>query len=266
MKRGVSLRGAASLAAVVLVACGDSTDPGEFDPGALLTDALIAGHATTASLDAIPDTVFDYIRDNYRVYYGHTSHGSQIVTGLNMLADEAASYEVPHFHEVGDDLGHNGDVSWAAATRSFLDAHPEYNVVMWSWCGGVSDNTQAGIQTYLNAMQQLESDYPNVLFVYMTGHLDGSGPSGNLYERNNQIRSFVADNDRVLFDFADIESYDPAGNYHPDDNDGCNWCTNWCASNSCPPCGSCAHSHCFNCYQKGKAFWWMMARVAGWRP
>ena len=117
-----------------------------------------------------------------------------------------------------------------------------------------------------NAMQQLESDYPNVLFVYMTGHLDGSGPSGNLYQRNNQIRSFVADNDRVLFDFADIESYDPAGNYHPDGNDGCSWCTAWCASNSCPPCGSCAHSHCFNCYQKGKAFWWMMARVAGWRP
>ena len=25
-----------------------------------------------------------------------------------------------------------------------------------------------------------------------------------------------------------------------------------------------AHSHCLNCYQKGKAFWWMMARIAGW--
>jgi hypothetical protein len=26
----------------------------------------------------------------------------------------------------------------------------------------------------------------------------------------------------------------------------------------------CAHSHCFNCYLKGKAFWWLLARMAGW--
>ena len=38
----------------------------------------------------------------------------------------------------------------------------------------------------------------------------------------------------------------------------------WCASHSCPTCGDCPHSHCFNCYQKGKAFWWMMAKIYGW--
>ena len=65
---------------------------------------------------------------------------------------------------------------------------------------------------------------------------------------------------------SDIESYDPDGNYYPDASDDCGWCSTWCAGHSCPACGSCAHSHCFNCYLKGKAFWWMMARLAGWEP
>jgi len=105
----------------------------------------------------------------------------------------------------------------------------------------------------------LENDFPGVLFIYMTGHLDGTGPSGNLYQRNNQIRAYCSANDKILFDFADIESYDPDGTYYPDEGDACSWCTDWCAENDCEDCGGCAHSHCFNCYQKGKAFWWMMA-------
>jgi len=33
----------------------------------------------------------------------------------------------------------------------------------------VSDNTPSGIAAYLNAMNQLEQEYPAVRFVYMTG-------------------------------------------------------------------------------------------------
>jgi hypothetical protein len=135
---------------------------------------------------------------------------------------------------------------------------------MWSWCGGASDNTETGINIYLDSMSVLEMDYPSVTFVYMTGHLDGGGPEGNLYFCNNLIRDFCANNGKVLFDFADIESYDPDGTYYPYESDGCAWCSDWCAVHTCPGCGSCAHSHCFNCYQKGKAFWWMMAKIRGW--
>jgi len=226
---------------------------------------IIADDNAVAQFDDIPSALFDSIRDDYRFFYGHTSHGSQIMTGLDILVDEdPILYARPQFHEYGDDLGHTGDTSWVQPTRDWLDAHPETNVVMWSWCGGCSDNNEEGIATYLAAMSQLEIDYAAVTFVYMTGHLDGSGPDGDLYRNNNQIRDYCVTYDKVLFDFADIESWDPDGNYYPDETDACYWCYDWCAEHNCPDCGSCAHSHCFNCYLKGKGFWWMMATVSGW--
>jgi len=123
-------------------------------------------------------------------------------------------------------------------------------------------------------MNQLETDYPGVTFVYMTGHLDGTGVAGNLHVRNNQIRDYCIANNKVLFDFADIESYDPDGNYYldrgADDNcnyDGGNWAIEWCAAHPgnslCDWC-DCAHSQPLNCNLKARAFWWMLARLAGW--
>ena len=76
------------------------------------------------------------------------------------------------------DLGIPSD--WAQKTRNYLDnpANSDVNVVMWSWCGQVSSASSATVTSYLDQMNQLESDYPDVKFVYMTGHLDGSGDAG----------------------------------------------------------------------------------------
>jgi len=258
--------------------------------------AIIIDH-TCCGLSEVPTSQVDIAKSNLRIAYEHTSHGSQIPTGMAVVnaTNPGGQYDYSNgggagildFHDNamasyspnGQDLGNPDRTSWEGSTRAYLAANPDVNVIMWSWCGQVSSATIGDITTYLDLMNQLELDFSTVTFIYMTGHLDGSGETGNLHLRNNQIRDFCTKNGKVLFDFADIESYDPDGEYFRDrdandecyyDSDGngsrdANWAMEWCAANpgQCPSC-SCAHSQCINCYQKGRAFWWMAARIAGW--
>jgi uncharacterized repeat protein (TIGR01451 family) len=253
---------------------------------------IIVDHTCT-DLSQIPEEWIEQAKKLLRVSYGHTSHGSQLVTGMEVLEANTASglYDfntdgavTPDVLSLADytpsgDLGAPDRTTWADETRDYLDQPGNNrNVVVWSWCGQVSNATSANIQTYLNLMNGLEEDYPGVTFVYMTGHLDGSGVEGNLNVRNEQIRRYVRDHNKVLFDFADIESYDPDGDeflsryaddgcYYSCGGGSCNWANQWCAAHGSDPlCDSCdcAHSEPLNCNLKGRAFWWMLARIAGW--
>ena len=255
----------------------------------LLGQGIIIDHTCT-DISKVPTDWINTAKGLFRLSYRHTSHGSQIVSGMQVLMGQSPFYSYNqdgsggalslHDYEPSGDLGNPNRTEWAARTRTLLNSQGcDRNMIMWSWCGQASSATPADIDTYLGLMAALEADFPGVIFIYMTGHTDGTGVTGNLHQRNEQIRSFCRNNNRVLFDFADIESYDPDGNYFLDKgvNDNCdydsdgngsrdsNWASLWCAANPgmCSSC-SCAHSQSLNCDLKGRAFWWMMARLSGW--
>ena len=283
--------------------------------------ALVVDHTSSMAFDNIPDEAIAQAKQNLRIDYGHTSHGSQIFTGTNILQGLAQNSRVlcdnsttgNDIYQYCDDyssplpdgflsfwgmrlspaydLANPNRTAWYYATRAQLDKpNNNRNVIMWSWSGQVATSSEENISLYLDLMAQLEQDYPNITFVYMTATLDGSGKSGNLNQRNEQIRNFVRGTDRVLYDYADIESYDPSENefmtrlardstrYDGDNtgtlwDDNSYWAVEWCAAhpeetnNLCAfrdGSVACAHTDPLNCNIKARAFWWMLAKLAGW--
>jgi hypothetical protein len=253
--------------------------------------AIIVDHRYT-NLSEISEQWIKQAKSNLCIAYGHTSHGSQLTTGMTGLisfkgelyvyngtgADSALVLRDNPFSGAND-LGNPNRTVWATSTRNYLADHPEVNVIIWSWCGQVSSADSSDIVTYLDLMNNLEYDYSDVHFVYMTGHVDGTGLDGNLHIRNEQIRQYCITNKKILYDYADIEMYNPDGTYFGDKipNDNCdydsdadgtrdaNWAIEWQDAHPGEwyDCSS-AHSQPLNANQKAYAAWSLWAILACW--
>ena len=59
-------------------------------------DAIVADHFAVSKFAQIPSSVIEQITADLDFFYGHTSHGSQIMTGLSLLQAENALYTRPY--------------------------------------------------------------------------------------------------------------------------------------------------------------------------
>ena len=232
------------------------------------------------------------------VAYGHTSHGSQLTDGMSGLVDFAngggQGLALPenafawnqggsggaldlHDYALCNDVGYYPD--WVVCTSNYLDdpAHSNVNVIVWSWCGQMDDKYEGGTLTneYLAPMAAFERNYPHVAFVYMTGHVDIWDDADNK-AACAAIRAWCATNDRILYDFNDVEHHDPDGAYYEFVNDDCgiydgaggteigNWAIAWQTSHvqnvDWYDCGS-AHSQPLNANLKAYAAWALWCRL-----
>lgn len=227
------------------------------------------------------------------VHYAHTSHGSQVLSGLEWLEVQNPKYNVDiqangtvvlpgdtTALRIYDGNNYDGntyitpDMYWESQdgidhTRAVASTG-WFDFSLWTWCGQMSSYSSTQVQNYLYVMSQLEDEFPGMRFIYYTGHTDGTTPGSTLWQNNGMVRQYTQDHQKVLFDFADIEVYAPDGSgpYYNDGDGYCAWCDAWCnahpGSFDCQNLPSCAHTHGLFCTLKGQAFWVLMARLAGW--
>ncbi|MBC8453961.1 hypothetical protein H8D64_02795 [PVC group bacterium] len=265
----------------------------------LLAEPLIIDHNHRDVTELTEDEIHR-AKDVLHIGYGHTSHGSQLTTGMNGLVGfangggQGMSYSNNifawnnggtggaldlHDEAMGGDCGYYPQ--WVNNTTSYLDdpANSNVNVIIWSWCGQMSDKWSGGSLSneYLIPMSNLETSYPDVVFVYMTGHVD-------IWDDSDQkggaqaIRDYCTANDKVLYDFSDIERYNPDGTYFEYVHDTCdyyatnggsgyqgNWATEWQGAHTETvdwyDCGS-LHSQPLNANQKAYAAWHLWTSIA----
>jgi hypothetical protein len=227
-------------------------------PIIFLTNVAHAGFVidhTDTNIHNIPAEWVTAAKEKMHIAYNHTSHGSQLITGMNGLRDFPSFGSIFSWSDTtqGDNTGlslddrgipgvadlsqgdadsdGDGIANWAEDTYDFLDNPDNYhvNVIMWSWCN-ISGHD---IDRYIRSMEWLMAQFSDggsvytddvmmtpatphtravehpVQFVFMTAHANGGGEGDSSDMRNVQIRNHVRVYDRILFDFSDIENFDP---------------------------------------------------------
>lgn len=282
----------------VLVLCVGSLIP-------VWGDGLVIDHNNT-DITALKQVDIERAKAVLHIGYGHTSHGSQLTSGMKGLVafanDGGRGLQLPKDIFAWNNGGYGGALDleegtgyggsglgrdagywpgWFDETVAYLKNpdHADVNVLMWSWCGQMPGKFASGrlFDEYLLPMSRLETMFPKVVFVYMTGHVD-IGNDANQKAACAAIREYCAKNNKVLYDFADIEHYNPDGTYFEFVSDNCdvfsgpnrtgprgNWAVDWQQAHKQGvdwyACGS-AHSQPLNANQKAYAAWALWCELA----
>lgn len=275
--------------------------------GGYIADHMIAKDSV---LRSIPIAYIDLARKNSRIAYQHTSHGTHVSKGLFGLpgfkSGDSALFGITNnaltrdadkldFHD--NAIVNPSDLStadsdwdaWLTANRTYLDAHPEINILLWSWC----DISNHNVAKYLSSATTIIGEYGAggskgrtnpVTFIFMTGHanLANNTGSGKPKAQAKLITDYCTANGYFCIDYYAIDTHDMADIYYEAAGDngnysGGNYYESWQTLhalgvdwyyNLSSPGGSIEYgdhnTQHITANRKAFAAWWVFARIAGW--
>ena len=214
-------------------------------------EAIVADHAAT-TLASIPDAALAPAA-NLRLLLRHASVGGNIDSGLDALQSQNAKYDRSRW--VFESRGNPGwqakvdDLVAQAAARA-----GSFDVLTMKLC---YIDSGASFTYYRDKMLQLETGYPAKRFVWWTMPIETSANSAR-QSFNDQVRAFARANGRVLFDIADVEAHNAAGQKRTDASGRELLWPEWTSDGG--------HLNSAGAQRVASAWWWLMARLGGWDP
>ena len=167
------------------------------------------------------------------IYFEHASVGGNIMGGIRGLSTDNATYTL--------NLGafySTIDTNWFRKTNGLVENNrgnpgadqkielfssnmrtsgfaETVGLAMYKFCYiDTPSNPGLLFTNAMNSMEVLESNYPNVHFIWWTMPLQSAGSANNgIHSFNVLVRSYCALNNKPLFDLADIEAWDTNGSY-----------------------------------------------------
>ena len=217
----------------------------------------------------IPDQVIEKAAQQ-RVLLRHASVGMGINWGLDCLAGKRANqqpcaeYKDSIYDRSNWKLESRGNPGAKKKVDDLADQakkrHGQFDVLMMKFCYiDALRNNHPRWPYYRNTMEKLQGEYPDTTFVFWTIPLTRDGqPGTDLF--NEKVRSYCRENGKVLFDIADIEAYDPNGVKQFNDNG------DEVISAKYTKEIHAGHLNTPGRIRVAQAFWYLNARLTGWKP
>lgn len=271
----------------------------------LPTRPIVVDHNSVALFDRIPDQYLQAAANLHMIFMDR-SVGVNINEGLSCLTYPSNDSRTPNhckrythtnpqysvnptelqwtksYNRSNWDYGNFYD-TWQNMTTNYINlmdngTYPgNYDVYsfQFSYLNVTDDNTIAnnpggffsrntGDKNDVYDLETRISRYPGKTFIYMTSSLARTVGSRTSTQFNQQMRQFTLANNKVLFDIADIESHDPYGQACYDNQSGIYpaICPHYTTETAGGHLGSVSAGK----IRIAKAFWVLMAQIAGWNP
>ena len=200
--------------------------------------AVVVDHDDIDAVASLPQSTMDTIGQQ-KWFFSHASVGGNMTQGMtNLRTANPTRYRL-----VVTSAGYNsslqrannppsptvngriydcdrGNPGWQAKLTIFDNSvriagwhESAVNVAMDKFC--YIDPT-ASATSYISTMTALEAAFPTTVFVYITMPLTSDEGSDNVLRNqyNAAVRNFCIGNNKLLYDLADMEAHDPAGNQY----------------------------------------------------
>ena len=245
-------------------------------------DPIIANHLSAGYFDSIPLNYIN-VAAQYKLLFQHASIGFTIGNGLDCIQGtrtnpaECKLYPAYKYDRRNWIFVPRGNSGWYGKITDFVNrvnlSKDTYDIFSFKYCyldgidginvpcGGTYSPSlvKKAWDSLRTNMERLEQKYPGKIFIWWTIPLTQTGQHCT-DTLNSLIRRYVNDNSKILFDIADIEARDSFGNHLVNGNGWEIAYYAWCGEK--PPGPSC-HPNWPGSIMIAKAFWWMMARIAG---